>query len=136
MIARMSKSKPQIMNWMICDAVHIDPATGKQYILGVFSHLRGRAFPIQHPKMVFFFTVKNLTVGKHSLKLSCGLTKETKQQLVEREFETQNPNQRVNLINEIQGMGFAAPGEYSIFIDIDGEEAYVADLPVLSVEAK
>ena len=132
----MSKTKPQIMNWMICDAVHIDPATGKQYILGVFSHLRGRAFPIQHPKMIFFFTVKNLPVGKHKLQLFCGLNKESKQSLIEREFETQNTNQRVNLINEIQGMGFATPGDYSIFVNIDDEEVYIAELPVLGVEAK
>jgi hypothetical protein len=42
-------SKPQLLAWLLCDAVHIDPGTGKHTILGVFSNIMAKRFPVVHP---------------------------------------------------------------------------------------
>jgi hypothetical protein len=128
---RMSNLKPQLLTWLICDGIHIDPATGKHYILGVFSHLRARVFPFHHPRMFFFLTIAGLREGKHMLRISVGLPMEDQKPIIEKEFEAQNPLQRISLISEVQGMGFNAPGQYAISIDIDDENLLVTTLPVL-----
>jgi len=125
---------PQLLSWLICDGVHIDPSSGKHYILGVFSHIRARTFPVRHPRMVFFLTVAGLREGKHQLKITMGLPMEEQKTLVDREFEAQSPLQRISLINEFQGLGFDAPGQYAISIDIDDETLLVSALPVIGPE--
>ena len=123
--------KPQLLAWLICDGVHIDPATGKNYILGVFSHLRSRMFPFRHPRMIFYLTIAGLREGKHTLEISLGLPMEEQKSVVKREFDSQNPLQRISLISEVQGLGFEKPGQYAISIDIDEENLIVTTLPVL-----
>jgi hypothetical protein len=127
--------KPQLLSWLICDGVHIDPASGKHYILGVFSHIRARMFPVRHPRMVFFLTVAGLREGKHQLKITMGLPMEDQKTLVDREFESMGPLQRISLINEFQGIGFEAPGQYAISIEIDDETLIVSALPVLGPDS-
>jgi len=127
----MSNLKPQLLTWLICDGVHIDPATGKNYILGVFSHLRSRLFPFRHPRMIFFLTIAGLREGKHKLEITVGLPMEDQKPIMQREFESQNPLQRICLINEIQGMMFEKPGQYAISIDIDDDNLLVTTLPIL-----
>ncbi|MDF3058414.1 MAG: hypothetical protein K0R17_2629 [Rariglobus sp.] len=43
------QSTPQVLAWLTCDGVHVDPGTGKHTILGVFSNIRGRSFPSSIP---------------------------------------------------------------------------------------
>ena len=127
----MSNLKPQMLSWMVCDAVHVDPATGKYYLLGVFSQLHVRAFPAQHPRMVFFLTVAGISAGKHKLAISYGLPMETQTKLFEREFEAKNPMQRISLISEIQGLTFQKAGNYAVSIDVDDENLLVTSLDVI-----
>jgi hypothetical protein len=126
----MSNLKPQMLSWMVCDAVHVDPATGKYYLLGVFSQLHVRQFPAQHPRMVFFLSVAGVSAGKHKLSVSYGLPMEEQTKLFDREFEAQNPMQRISLISELQGLGFKKPGNYAISVDIDDENLLVTSLAV------
>ena len=42
--------------------VHVDPGTGKHTILGVFSAIRGRQFPLTHPFMIWFLTLTGTTI--------------------------------------------------------------------------
>lgn len=123
--------RPQLLSWMVCDNIHIDPATGKHYILGVISHLRSRIFPFRYPRVILFLTIAGLKEGKHKVKITMGLPMEEQKTLVERDFESQNPLQRICLINEVQGLGFAAPGQYAVSIDIDDENLLVTALPVI-----
>src|SRR5690606_726824 len=63
-------SKPQILCWLTCDGVHIDPGTGKHTILGVFSNIRARNFPVTHPFMVWFLTLSDVPAGDHRIRIS------------------------------------------------------------------
>ena len=92
-------TKPQLLNWLMCDGIHIDPASGKHYILGTFSNIRVRQFPAKHPRMFWFLTLSDVTVGKHKLTLSMGLAMDEPKKLIEREFESRSPLHRINLIN-------------------------------------
>lgn len=126
----MSKDKPQILSWITCDGVHIDPGTGKHTILGIFSSIFARQFPVQHPYMIWFLTVTNLSQGKHKLRITMGVSQENMQKILEREFESQHPNHRINLINELRGFGFQGPGDYQINIEVDDEVILVTNLSV------
>ena len=124
------QSKPQILAWLTCDGVHIDPATGKHTILGVFSNIRAHEFPVTHPRMIWFLTVSDVPAGQHVLRISIGLDPVVQKPIIESKFESAGPLQRINLINEVRGLQFDSPGDYSIVIEVDDEPLLVSNIAV------
>jgi hypothetical protein len=124
------QSKPQLLAWLTCDGVHIDPSSGKHTILGIFSNIQARQFPVTHPFMIWFLTISDVSPGKHSLKISMGLEGTTPQQLLESPFESQSPLHRINLINEIRNLSFPGPGEFELLVEIDDELLLATSLTV------
>lgn len=125
-------SKPQLLAWITCDGVHIDPATGKHTILGVFSNIKGHRFPVTHPFMIWFLTLTDCATGPHQIRISMGQEPTQLHKLIERSFESANPLHRINLINEIRNLTFPAPGEYSILIEVDDEPILATSLTVFN----
>jgi hypothetical protein len=103
-------TKPQVLAWITCDSVYVDPATGKHTLLGIFSSLRAKEFPVIHPRMVWFLSFSDLTIGKHQLKMTIGLpmAEEEPRTIIDREFESPGPQHRINLINDIHRLKFDA----------------------------
>jgi hypothetical protein len=126
------QSKPQVLVWITCDGVHIDPASGKHTILGVFSNIRARQFPVVHPFMIWFLTISDVPAGEHKIKISMGLDPTNLAPLIDRPFESQSPLQRINLINEIRNLSFSGPGDYSIMIEVDEELLLATSITVSS----
>jgi hypothetical protein len=124
------QSKPQLLAWVTCDGVHIDPGSGKHTLLGVFSNIRGGRFPLTHPFMIWFLTLSDCAPGPHRIRISLGLDATNLQPLLERPFESQSPLHRINLINEIRNLSFPQPGDYSILIEIDDEPLLATNLTV------
>jgi Family of unknown function (DUF6941) len=124
------QSKPQLLVWLLCDGVHIDPATGKHTILGVFSNIKARAFPVVHPFMVWFITLTDVSPGEHRIRISMGLDPTSLTELIHRPFQSQSPLHRINLINEMRNLRFEKPGDYSILIEIDDEPLLATNLTV------
>jgi len=124
------QAKPQILAWITCDGVHIDPASGKHTLLGVFSNIKARHFPVVHPRMFWFLTLTEASAGKHKLRILFGYDLEEPKVVVAREFESRSPIQRINLINEIRNLRFTQPGDYSITIEIDDEPILVTGISV------
>ena len=114
----------------MCDAVHIDPATGKHPILGVFSNIKGRSFPVVHPHMVWFLTLTDVQPGQHRIKISMGFDATNPAGLIQREFESQSPLHRINLVNELRNLQFDQPGDYHIVIEVDDEPILATNLTV------
>ena len=114
----------------MCDGVHIDPATGKHTLLGVFSNLKAREFPVTHPYMVWFMTLTDVSTGKHRLRISMGLDPMRPTELINREFESHSPLHRINLINELGRLTFPQAGEYSILIEVDDEPLLATSMQV------
>lgn len=123
-------SKPQLLVWLTCDGVHIDPATGKHTILGVFSNIQARQFPVVHPYMVWFLTLTDVQPGKHTIKLSIGLDPTNPAGLIQREFESQSPLHRINLINELRNLQFNQPGDYNILVEVNDEPILATSMAV------
>ena len=123
-------AQPQLLTWIACDAVHLDPATGKHTLLGCFSNLRARQFPAVHPRMVWFLTLTDLKPGQHRLRLSYGLDMQAMAPLVDRPFEARHPLDKVNLINELRNLRFEAPGTYQILVEVDEQPILVTSLTV------
>ncbi|MBI2513599.1 MAG: hypothetical protein HYV96_16665 [Opitutae bacterium] len=124
------QSKPQLLVWLTCDGVHLDPGTGKHTILGVFSNIKGRSFPVVHPYMVWFMTLTDVAPGKHRIKISMSLDPTRPTELIHREFESQSPVHRINLINELRNLTFQQPGDYSILIEVDDEPILATSMAV------
>lgn len=124
------QSKPQVLVWITCDGVHIDPGTGKHTILGIFSNIRARQFPVVHPFMIWFLTVSDVPAGEHKIKISMGLDAAAPKPLIERPFQSQGPLQRINLINEIRNLSFEKAGDYAIVIEIDDETLLATSITV------
>lgn len=125
-----ANSNVQLLAFLTCDGIHIDPLSGKHTILGVFSNLHAERFPVVHPRMIWFLTLMDVPVGNHHLQMTIGLPMESHRTVVDREFESKSPAQRINLINDIQNLRFKAPGDYSIVIDVDDENLLVTGFPV------
>ena len=130
----MSNARPQLLCWLMCDNVHIDPATGKHYILGTFSNLRARSFPMKHPRMVWFLTLTEVSIGHHRIVISMGLHMENLKPVIDREFESRSPLHRINLINELQGLAFDAPGIYAITVEVDNDPILVTSIAVSGID--
>ena len=124
------QSKPQLLAWVTCDGVHIDPGSGKHTLLGVFSNISARSFPVTHPLMIWFLTITDCQPGEHSVRISMGLDATRMQPLIERPFVSQSPLHRINLINEIRNLTFPQPGDYGILIEIDDEPLLATNLTV------
>lgn len=126
----MSAAKPQVLCWQMCDAVHIDPATGKHYLLGCFSNIRARQFPTVHRRMVWFLTLTDAPVGKHTLRVSMGIDMENIKKIIERPFESKSPLHKINLINDMHNLPFQTEGNYVILIEVDGDPILTTNLGV------
>ncbi len=124
------QSKPQVLSWLVCDAVHVDPSTGKQTLLGVFANIRARQFPLTHPCMVWYLVLNDVPTGPHRLRISMTADATRPRPLIEREFESPGPLHRINLINEIRNLTFAAPGDYGLLIEVDDELLLATSLVV------
>jgi hypothetical protein len=127
---RMNAAKPQVLCWQMCDAVHIDPATGKHYLMGCFSNIRARQFPTVHRRMVWFLTLTDVGVGKHELKVSMGTDMEALKPLLKRPFESQSPLHKINLINDMHNLPFETEGQYTIIIEVDEDPILATTLGV------
>jgi hypothetical protein len=123
-------SKPQLLAWLTCDGVHIDPGSGKHTVLGIFSNINARQFPVTHPFMIWFLTLTDCAPGTHHMRLSMGLEPTSMQVLLDRPFESQSPLHRINLINEIRNLTFPAAGDYSILVEVDEEPLLATNLTV------
>lgn len=124
------QSKPTLLAWLTCDGVHIDPSSGKHTILGIFSNINARHFPVTHPFMVWFLTLTDCSPGTHKMRLSMGLEPTAMQVLLDRPFESQSPLHRINLINEIRNLTFPTAGDYSILLEVDEEPLLATNMTV------
>ncbi len=124
------QSKPQLLAWLTCDGVHIDPGSGKHTILGTFSNIQARQFPVTHPYMVWFLTLTDCAPGPHHLRISMGLEAMRLSPFLDRDFDSHSPLHRINLINEIRNLSFPQPGEYSLLVEVDDEPLLATSLTV------
>lgn len=122
--------KPQLLAWITCDGVHLDPVSGKYYILGVFSSIRARQFPVVHPRMFWFLILTEVSTGKHRLKISLNLPTDPPKVVAAQEFASRSPLDRIHIIHEIQHLRFESEGGYALMIEVDDDPILVTTFHV------
>ena len=75
-------------------------------------------------------TLTDAQPGKHKIRMSMSLDPTNPVELLHREFESQSPLHRINLINELRNLRFDQPGDYSILIEVDDEPILATSLTV------
>jgi hypothetical protein len=80
--------------------------------------------------MVWFITLTDVAAGKHRAKISIGTEPQQMSALIDREFVSESPLHRINLINEIGNLTFSHPGEYSILIEVDDDPLLATSIMV------
>lgn len=126
----MSGSAPQLVSWITCDGVHMDPASGKYYLLGVFTNIRAKQFPVVHPRMFCFLILTDVGPGEHTIRLSLNLLTAPQVVLAEQKFTSKSPADRIHIIHELQQLRFEQPGDYSLAIEVDDETILVSSMLV------
>lgn len=80
--------------------------------------------------MVWFLTLGDVTAGHHRLRILFGPDVTTATPIVDREFESQSPLHKINLINEIRNIPLEQEGNYAIVIEVDNAPILVTNLGV------
>jgi len=124
-------AKPSLLMFCTCDHVHVDPSTGKHFVMGIFSSIKARSFPVTHPRMFWFLVITDVQPGTHRLGLSMGVGENMPTPMAEREFESTSPLQRITLVNQMNNLTFNNPGDYSIQVDVDEEPLLVTTFNVV-----
>jgi len=124
------QSKPVLLSFITCDGVNLDQGSGKYYLLGIFSNIRGRSFPIVHPQMFWFIVLTDVAIGEHVLRISLGMHGEAPIMQIERPFESKSPLHRIHLISEIKNLKFDQAGDYGAVIEVNDEPILVTSLGV------
>jgi len=81
--------------------------------------------------MIWFISLTDCKAGEHTLTISMGLPMEEQRQILSRDFKSDSPVQRINLINEIHNLKFEEAGNYSVHIEVDDETILAMTFPVL-----
>jgi hypothetical protein len=106
---------PIALAMIICDAIWIDPSTGKPTLLGMFSSIAAKTFPATHPLLA---THVCLTDGEGVIPIKIRLidADEENDPLFELEAELEFPDRRaiIDMNAHMKDIAFPAPGEYRL----------------------
>ena len=86
-------TNPQVLAWITCDSVYVDPATGKHTLLGIFSNLRANEFPVTHPRMIWFLSFSTLPGLPPAQDIDrIPMSEEEPRVIIDRAFESPGPH--------------------------------------------
>lgn len=104
---------PYTLAMILCDAAWIDPSTGKKTLLGLFSALMAREFPVTIPTMCIYLAITD-GHGKTPIKLRLIDAEEEVAPLgeVAGEIDFQDPRTVYEIVLQLSGVVFPREGEY------------------------
>ncbi len=116
---------PFALSMILCDAVHLDPGTGKAYILGCFGSIGANRFPASHPGMTVFAEVTDCH-GKTKFLIRAIDVDEQDGPVAEAETEVDIPDPLAitMLVLRLEEMVFPKPGEYRV-------QLFSGDVPLM-----
>lgn len=106
---------PLALAMVICDAIWIDPSTGKPTLLGLFSEIGAKAFPVVHPLLAVHICMTDAH-GKVPIMLRLVDADEEGEPIFQVEDEVDFPDRRaiINMNAVMQGIAFPSAGEYRL----------------------
>jgi hypothetical protein len=98
---------------VVCDSIHIDPSTGKRYLLGTFSIIHAVEFPATHPVLCLYVSMTNGR-GDTPIRIQLIDADEEREPIFVNEAEVpfDDPRTVVEMGIVLQNITFEAPGEY------------------------
>src|SRR5687768_573998 len=107
------RAPPIGLAMVLCDAIAVEPATGKKSILGCFSAILAREFPAFHPTMSVYVALTD-GYGKTPCVFRLIDAEELSPPLfqADAEAEFEDPRLVVEVMMKIPGVVFPTPGEY------------------------
>jgi len=117
---------PVILATVICDAIHQDPATQKCTLLGTFSTINARQFPVVHRQLSVHVALTN-GHGKCKIRITLVGVDESQEALFSKEgvIEFHDPRAVAELNFSIANLKFPQPGEYRL--QIFGNDELIAE---------
>ena len=108
---------PVALATVICDAIHQDPATQKCTLLGTFSTINARKFPVVHRQMAVHLALTD-GHGKCRIRLVLASAEGSQEPLFSQEgvIEFHDPRAVAELNFTIANLKFPQPGEYRLQI--------------------
>ena len=129
---------PIVHAMVICDGVYQETTTGKCTVLGTFSDISSRVFPVIHPVMFVFVQMTDIQ-GQVPIRLRMVRVVPQAPGEVE-EFRTPDvvvtvpsPLEVVEISIRLSGVRFDQPGEYRIQLVVRGHTAHERKLTVRQV---
>jgi hypothetical protein len=106
---------PYALALVVCDAIYLDPATGKRTLLGCFSTIGAPEFPATHPMLAVYAAVTDAH-GTVPLTLRLVDADEGREPVFEvtNEISCPDPRTVVEINFAVGNLRFPAPGEYRL----------------------
>ncbi|HOA73197.1 MAG TPA: hypothetical protein PL151_12560 [Phycisphaerae bacterium] len=127
---------PVILAMVICDAIHQDPATKKCTLLGTFSTITARSFPVVHPGLAIHVA---LTDGRGNTRIRLSLVSASDDQQVlftqEGVIQFADPRVVAEINFGIRNLTLPHPGEYRVQIYANDELLGERRLHVMALRA-
>ncbi len=113
---------PITLAMVVCDAIWVEPWTGKPSLLGLFSEIAIETFPAVYPSMAVYVCMTGAH-GKVPVELRLVDTDEEHQPLLRIEDELDFSDRRAIMEWEVQmeDVEFPAPGNYRLQLFASGE---------------
>jgi hypothetical protein len=110
---RIEAVPARALGMIVCDACWRDPATGKSFLLGLFSDIRARSFPFTWPVITIYVALTGVH-GKTPVRIRLVRVAEEDVVLTEMEAEiaSDDPRMVVELPLMLVNVVFEQPGEY------------------------
>ena len=125
---------PDVLSMIVCDQIITDRMTGKQSLIGMFSKVHARRFPVSHPQLSVFVA---LTEGYGEIDMVIRIVdaNDMRPPIVEGKgrvnFKT--PRAIAHLALQFHGLVFPEPGAYRVQLYCDGALLREARLNLLKV---
>ena len=121
----------------VCDLLYRDRGTGKRFILGCFSTIHAKLFPVKHPALGVYLDLTNGR-GQVSIKVQIIDSDEDREPIwtTELEFDFSDPRMVAELDFMVGGLEFPEPGEYRVQAFANGEFIIERRLLLIRVETK
>lgn len=114
--AKRGAPAPVVLAMVICDAIYQDPATRKCTLLGTFSTINARQFPVQHPQLAVHVALTD-GHGRTRIRLMLVGVDENQPPLFssgEGTIDFNDPRMVAELNFTVANLTFPAPGEYRL----------------------
>jgi len=113
---------PLPLAMVVCDAIWVDPSTKKPTLLGLFSELGAKNFPVVHPIFAVHLCLTD-AIGTVPIKLQLVDADEEEEPLFVVEQEVAFPDRRamINIGLNMRGVSFPKAGEYRLQLFARGE---------------